>query len=67
MIVSKFMISDTQYLKINPECIEDDECKSCADIDIDYVDEEKNICIRFGYENARSFCYFFQNQDAFKN
>ena len=58
MNVSKLIISDTQYLKINPECIHDDECKSCANIDIDYVDEEKNICLRFGYEHAKSFCYF---------
>lgn len=54
----KFMISDTKYLKINPECIHDDECQVCAKIDIDYVDEEKNINVRFGYEHFSSFCSF---------
>ena len=54
----KFKISETQYLKVTPECIHDDECKFCANIDIYYVDEEKNINIRFGYEHFPSFCSF---------
>lgn len=53
----RFKISDTQYLKINPESIGVDECKFCANIDIDYVDEEKNISIRFGYQHASSVYY----------
>lgn len=57
MKLSKFVISDTQYLKINPECIHDDECQVCAQIDIDYVNEEKNICIKFGNEALSDFCY----------
>ena|SRR3990167_5327953 len=57
MNLSKFMISETQYLKINPECINDDECKVCAEIDIDYVDEAKNLCIRFGNDALSDFCY----------
>jgi hypothetical protein len=56
--LTTFIISNTKYLKINPECIHDDECKFCANIDIYYVDEEKNINIRFGYEHFPSFCYF---------
>ena len=58
MDITKYIISDTQYLKMNVECIHDDECKTCAHIDIDYVDEKNNTCIRFGYEVASSFCYF---------
>ena len=57
MDLLKFMISDTEYLKINAECIHD-ECKFCANIDIDYINEEKNINIRFGYEHFPSFCSF---------
>ena len=57
MKTSKYMISDTQYLQINLECINDDECKICAQIDIDYIDEEKNICIKFGNEALSDFCY----------
>lgn len=53
----KFKISDAQYLKINPENISTDECKLCANIDIDYIDEQKNIILRFGYEHYSSFCY----------
>ncbi len=65
--LTKFKISDTQYLKINPECIYADECQVCAQLDIDYVDEEKNIMIRFGNSALSNFGYkiveskFFQN------
>jgi hypothetical protein len=56
MNLTKFVISDTQYLIINPECIHPNECEVCAKIDIDYVNEEKNISIRFGYEDWCEFC-----------
>ena|SRR3990167_6589069 len=56
--LTKFVISDTQYLKINPECIHDDECKFCANIDLDYIDEANKITIRFGYDHFPSFCSF---------
>lgn len=58
MDITKFIISDTKYLKINPEPIGKDDCEVCAHCDIDYVNEEKNIIIRFGYEEISSFCYF---------
>jgi len=58
MDLTKFIISATQYLKVAPEPIEKDDCEFCARCDIDYVDEEKNITIRFGYEDNSSFCYF---------
>lgn len=54
----KFIISDTQYLKVNPEPMEKDDCEVCAHCDIDYIDEEKNIFIKFGYDFTSSFCYF---------
>jgi hypothetical protein len=62
--ITKYKISDTEYLKINPECIHDHECKTCAQIDIDYVDEKNNICIKFGYTTVSSFCYFLTKYDA---
>ena len=55
--LTKFMISDMEYLKINPECIHDDECEVCAQIDIDYVNEKKNISIKFGNQALSDFCY----------
>jgi hypothetical protein len=64
MDITKYKISDTQYLQINPECIHDDECKTCAEIDIDYIDEVNNICIRFGRESAHSFCYYIIKSGA---
>ena len=56
--LTKFVISNTQYLKVIPEHIGKDDCEVCAHCDIDYVDEEKNITIRFGYEEISSVCYF---------
>ncbi len=56
--LTKFKILKTEYLQIHPECIYDDECKFCSNIDIYYIDEEKNINIRFGYEHFSSFCSF---------
>lgn len=53
----KFKISNTQYLKINFENMDADECKICAQIDIDYIDEEKDISLRFGNEVFSDFCY----------
>ena len=40
MNISKFIISDTEYLQINPECIHEDECETCTQIDIDYINEK---------------------------
>ena len=56
--ITKFMISKTRYIKILPEPINKDECECYIPCDIEYVDEEKNINIRFGYEYLPSFCYF---------
>ena len=53
----KFIISDTQYIKIIPESFDKDDCEVCIQFDIDYIDEEHNICIRFGYKQLSSFCY----------
>jgi hypothetical protein len=57
MNLTRFMISDTQYLTINPEDIDKDACEVCAKIDIDYIDEEKNLCIKFENEALSDFCY----------
>lgn len=59
MDITKYKISNSQYLKINPdECIHDDECQFCARMDIEYIDEKNNICIKFGYEDAADFYSF---------
>jgi len=55
--LTRFMISDTEYIQVLPEPVDKDECEVCAHCDIDYVDEEKNIHIRFGYNFSSSFCY----------
>jgi len=60
MNIIKYKISDNEYLKINPDvCVHEDECQFCARIDIDYIDEKNNVCIRFGYNDLSNFCYFF--------
>jgi hypothetical protein len=65
--LKKFIISDTQYLKINPnECIHEDECQFCAQIDMDYIDTKNNVCIRFGYKGASDFYYYIAESDTFK-
>ena len=64
--LTRFKISETQYLKINPESIGVNECKFCANIDIVYVDEERNTYIQFGYEHFPSFCYFIAKYDRIK-
>ena len=61
---TKFIISDNEYLKINPdECIHEDECQFCARIDIDYIDEKNNTYIKFGYDTISSFCYFIARSE----
>jgi len=58
MDFTRFPLSETQYLKINLGCVYDDECKYCSQIDIDYIDEEESINIRFGFANLQDFCFF---------
>ena len=59
MNITKYKISDTQYLKINPdEFIHENECQFCAEMDIDYIDEKNNMDIRFGYEFADEWYAF---------
>ena len=59
----KFIISDTQYLKISFDSMNKDDCEVCVHCDIDYVDEEKNISVRFGYDTISSFCYFIARSE----
>lgn len=67
MDITKYKISDTECLKINPdEFIHADECQFCTNIDIDYLDEKNNICIRFGNEMARDFYYYIVESDVFQ-
>lgn len=62
----KFMISDTQYIKINNKSIQDDVCEQCTQTDIDYVDETSGVCLRFGYDDIDSICQTMVNSDQFK-
>lgn len=59
MNITKFIISDTQYIQIIPEPIEKDACKICGHCDLYYIDTKKNISIRFGYSQTNDVCYFF--------
>lgn len=63
--LTKFMISDTQYIKVNCEhlfCLYD-YCISCENVDVDYIDEQKNITIRFGYKCPRGTCWALSGYD----
>ena len=64
--LTKFIISKTKYIKILPEQIDEDECEFCISCDIEYVDEEKNINIRFGYNDISNFCYFISKSGRIK-
>lgn len=59
----KFMITDKQYIEVIPEAIGQDDCEFCSRADIDYVDMEKNIKIRFGNNDADMFYGGFWNQN----
>ena len=65
--LTKFIISNTKYIKILPEKIDEDDCEFCIPCDIEYVDEEKNINIRFGYDDDLSnSCYFISKSGRIK-
>lgn len=67
MNITKYKISDTQYLQINPdECIHEDDCQFCAQIDMNYVDKKNKVNIKFGYEGARSFYYYIVESGIFQ-
>lgn len=51
----KFMITDRQYIHVIQEPIGKGYCGICAECNIDYVDEELGITIRFGYTEAETF------------
>lgn len=62
----KFKISDWEYIKINNKSIENDVCEQCVLTDIDYVDELKNIKIRFGSNDVESIYNVIGNSSQFK-
>lgn len=67
MNITKYILSSHEYIQINPnECIHEDECQFCANIDIDYIDEKNNIYIRFGYEFADEFYLFLTKSKIFQ-
>ena len=51
----KFKITSKQYIKITPEPVPEGYCEVCAQCDIDYVDEDLGLNIRFGRTEADSF------------
>lgn len=62
-----FMISDTQYLQVTPESVNTGDCEVCAQCDVDYVDTEKGLTIRFGYTEFKRFCGGFGNLKFIEN
>ena len=64
MDITTYKISDNQYLKIHlDESIDEDECQFCTWMDIDYVDDKNNVCIRFGYEEVDEFYAFLAESE----
>jgi hypothetical protein len=55
------MISEKRYIQVIPELVGKDDCEVCAQCDVDYVDEEKGLILRFGYTEARRFYGGFGN------
>ena len=51
----KFRLSDKQYIQVIVEPIEKSSCGVCAECNLDYVDEENGLIIRFGYTEAETF------------
>lgn len=67
MNITKYKISDTEYLQINPdECIHEDECQFCTQIDMNYVDTKNNFNLRFVYEGVSDFYYFIAECEIFQ-
>lgn len=63
MDIYKYKISDTEYLKVEPQSLHEDDCSTCIMGDFDYIDATKNICIRFGYGFIDSFsCKFTEGK-----
>ena len=54
----KFIISNTQYIKIIPDQFTKNDCEVCNKSKIKYIDEEKNININIDYMESSTFCYF---------
>lgn len=62
MDITKFIISDNQYLKFHFEQLEKlspNVCIPCYKIEVDYVNDKQNIDISFGYTEVSHVCYFF--------
>lgn len=60
MDITKFIISDSEYIKFHFEQLEQlnhSVCVLCYKIDVDYVDEKQNVCIKFGYTEVAHVCY----------
>ncbi len=50
------MITNKQYIQVTSDAIfEKGCCLSCLECDVDYVDEEKGLMIRFGYAQVNQF------------
>lgn len=65
--LKKFIISETQYIHVIPEPMEDNDCEVCAYSDLYYVDTKKNISIRFGYTETNQVSYFFGKSQGMTN
>ncbi|MBP9764817.1 hypothetical protein KBD08_00590 [Candidatus Babeliales bacterium] len=59
----KFQITDKQYIQVIPEPIPEGYCEVCARSDVDYVDEELGLTIKFGQTEADMFYGGFGTTD----
>ncbi|MBP9765436.1 hypothetical protein KBD08_03815 [Candidatus Babeliales bacterium] len=51
----KFVITEKQYIKVIFESFQDGDCMSCVECDVDYIDEDLGLIIRFGRTEANMF------------
>ena len=61
--MTKFLISDEQYIKVHFEQLENldsDTCITCYQVDVDYIDEKTNVVVKFGYDTVQDICFFIR-------
>ena len=63
----KFIITNTQYFKLTPEALTEDSDLEWMSCEIDYIDEEKNINLKFGYTDIYQFYGHFFKKDFVDN
>lgn len=70
MDITKFLISNEQYIKVHFEQLKkvySTVCISCFQVDVDYIDEKNNYHIRFGYDAVQNICYFIRQSSQIQS